>query len=101
MSDFSHAFNPWEDFDKGVYLAGVECREDAEAPDGWTKWIIPGYEYIYIEFENDSTFYLFIFIVSSRKFLLIGAACLFFRMVKQVSQLVQTDIAISVCVINC
>ena len=51
MSDFSHAFNPWEDFDKGLYLAGVECREDAEAPNGWTKWIIPGYEYIYIEIE--------------------------------------------------
>ena len=56
MSDFSHAFNPWEDFDKGLYLAGVECREDAEAPNSWTKWIIPGYEYIYIEIENDSTF---------------------------------------------
>ena len=56
MSDFSHSFNPWEDFNKGLYLAGVECREDAEAPNGWTKWIIPGYEYIYVECENDSTF---------------------------------------------
>jgi hypothetical protein len=44
MSDFSHSFNPWEDFSKGLYLAGIECREDAEAPNGWTKWIIPGYE---------------------------------------------------------
>ena len=43
MSDFSHSFNPWEDFNKGLYLAGVECRDDAEAPNGWTKWIIPGY----------------------------------------------------------
>ena len=56
MSDFSHSFNPWEGFNKGLYLAGVECREDAEAPNGWTKWIIPGYEYIYIECENDATF---------------------------------------------
>jgi hypothetical protein len=44
MSDFSRSFQPWEDFSKGLYLAGVECNEDAEAPDGWTKWVIPGYE---------------------------------------------------------
>lgn len=40
MSDFSRSFQPWEDFSKGLYLAGVECNEDAEAPDGWTKWVI-------------------------------------------------------------
>ncbi len=54
MSDFSHSFNPWEDFKKGLYLAGVECQDNAEAPDGWTKWIIPGYEYIYVECEDDT-----------------------------------------------
>lgn len=33
MSDCSHSFLPWEDgFSKGVYLAGVECTEEAEAP---------------------------------------------------------------------
>ena len=56
MSDFSRSFNPWENFNKGLYLAGVECVEYAEAPSGWTKWIIPGYEYIYVECENDDTF---------------------------------------------
>ncbi len=56
MSDFSHSFQPWEGFQKGLYLAGVECNEDAKAPDGWTKWVIPGYEYIYVERENDNTF---------------------------------------------
>lgn len=56
MSDFSRSFNPWEDFSKGLYLAGVECNDEAEAPDGWTKWIIPGYEYIYVECENNDTF---------------------------------------------
>ena len=56
MSDFSRSFHPWEDFSKGLYLAGVECNEDAEAPDGWTKWMVPGYEYIYVECENESTF---------------------------------------------
>lgn len=56
MSDFSRSFKPWEDFCKGLYLAGVECNDEAEAPDGWTKWIIPGYEYIYVECENNDTF---------------------------------------------
>jgi len=57
MSDFSHSFLPWEDgFTKGLYLAGVECIEDAKAPDGWTKWTIPGYEYIYVQNDNSDTF---------------------------------------------
>ena len=50
MSDITCSFKPWENnFSKGLYLAGVECVDDAEAPDGWTKWIIPGYEYIVVE----------------------------------------------------
>ena len=53
MSDISHSFKPWEDgFRKGLYLAGVECVDHAEAPDGWTKWIIPGYQYIVVENHN-------------------------------------------------
>lgn len=53
MSDISHAFQPWEDgFRKGLYLAGVECVENAQAPDGWTKWTIPGYEYLVVENHN-------------------------------------------------
>ena len=56
MSDFTRSFQPWEDFSRGLYLAGVECRDDAEAPDGWTKWTVPGYEYIYVECEDDNTF---------------------------------------------
>lgn len=56
MSDFSRSFHPWEAFSKGLYLAGVECREDTEPPNGWTKWMIPGYEYIYAECEEDDTF---------------------------------------------
>lgn len=50
MSDISRSFKPWEDdFSKGLYLAGVECFDDAKAPDGWTKWTILGYEYIVVE----------------------------------------------------
>ena len=57
MSDLSRSFLPWEDgFTKGLYLAGVECVEDAEAPEGWTKWVIPGYEYVYVECEGADTF---------------------------------------------
>ncbi len=57
MSDFSRSFLPWEEeFSKGLYLAGVECMDDAEAPDGWTKWSIPGFEYIYAECEDGNTF---------------------------------------------
>ena len=57
MSDFSHSYKTWEDnFSKGLYLAGVECVDDAEAPEGWTKWTIPSFEYIYVEIENENTF---------------------------------------------
>ena len=57
MSDLSCSFRPWEDgFSRGLYLAGVECEDDAEAPDGWTKWIIPGFEYLRAECESENTF---------------------------------------------
>ena len=57
MSDCTHSFKPWEDnYSKGLYLAGVECVDDAEAPQGWTKWTIPGFEYICAEVESESTF---------------------------------------------
>lgn len=52
MSDFSRSFDPWQNgFSQGLYLAGVECNDDAVAPKGWTKWIIPTYEYLYVENE--------------------------------------------------
>lgn len=73
MSDFSRSFNPWEDFNKGLYLAGVECEDGAEAPDGWTKWIIPGYEYICVEHENDDTFSEAIKYLKDRGIPLVGA----------------------------
>lgn len=57
MSDRTRSFLPWEkDFTEGLYLAGVECGTDAEAPEGWTKWIIPGFEYLYTVREGDGTF---------------------------------------------
>ena len=57
MSDFSHAFKPWEEeFTKGVYLAGVECVDEAEPPKGWVKWLVPAYEYLYVECTDRETF---------------------------------------------
>lgn len=73
MSDFSHSFNPWEDFSKGLYLAGVECYDGAEAPSGWTKWTIPGYEYICAECETDDTFSRVITYLNDNAIPLVGA----------------------------
>lgn len=57
MSDRTHSFLPWEEgFTRGLYLADVECTDDTEAPEGWTKWRIPEYEYIYAENESGNTF---------------------------------------------
>ena len=57
MTDFSRAFLPWEeDFSKGLYLAGVECPDDAAAPEGWTKWTVPAFEYLRVECDRDTVF---------------------------------------------
>lgn len=34
---------------------GIECNYEAEAPDGWAKWIISGYEYIYVERDSEDS----------------------------------------------
>ena len=53
MTDMSRSFQPWEDgFTKGLYLAGVEVRDDVQAPEGWVRWDIPGFEYIRV--KNDA-----------------------------------------------
>jgi hypothetical protein len=47
MSDLSRSFRPWEeDFTHGLYLAGVDVRDDAQPPEGWVRWDIPGFEYV-------------------------------------------------------
>lgn len=51
MSDFSRCFKPWEGFARGLYLAGAECVDGAEPPKGWTKWVVPGFEYL--RFDRD------------------------------------------------
>ena len=74
MSDCSRSFKPWEDnFSKGLYLAGVECVDNAEAPEGWTKWTIPSFEYIYAETENENTFPEVIRYMEENNITLVGA----------------------------
>lgn len=74
MSDFSRSFLPWEDgFTKGLYLAGVECIDTVEAPEGWTKWIIPGYEYIYVENEGGESFVKVMEYLKENEMELVGA----------------------------
>ena len=53
MSDCSRSFKPWEEnFSKGLYLAGIECTDDAQAPEGWTKWNVPGFEYLRVQAQE-------------------------------------------------
>ena len=74
MSDFSRSFNHWEDnFAKGLYLAGVEVTDDARPPQGWVKWTIPSYEYIYVKKESQNTFAEVIKYLGENKIQLAGA----------------------------
>ena len=74
MSDCSHSYKPWENnFSKGLYLAGVECVDDAEAPEGWTKWTIPGFEYICVETEHENTFAEVLGYMEANNIALVGA----------------------------
>lgn len=47
--------------------------DGVEAPEGWTKWVIPGYEYIYIENESTDTFGKVIEHLKENKMELVGA----------------------------
>ncbi|NMS89217.1 GyrI-like domain-containing protein [Clostridioides difficile] len=74
MSDFSRSFNPWENgFSHGLYLAGVECLDDAEPPIGWTKWTVPSYEYIYVENVGKDTFQTVILYLHENNIALAGS----------------------------
>lgn len=75
MSDLSHSFKPWEDnFTKGLYLAGVEVMDNAQTPQGWVKWTIPSYEYIYVRKESPNTFAEVIEYLKENNMKLVGAA---------------------------
>lgn len=74
MSDFSRSFKPWEDnYSKGLYLAGVEVLDEAEAPEGWTKWTIPGYEYLSVKCDEEQVFQKVLDFMKSENLELVGA----------------------------
>ena len=73
MSDNSHSFMPWVNFKEGLYLAGAECIDDAQAPVGWVKWVIPAYEYICVENDADDTFAQTLKYMDERNLSLVGA----------------------------
>ena len=74
MSDFSRSFMPWENnFSQGLYLAGVECVDGTEAPAGWSKWTIPGYDYLCVECDNENTFSEVLEYMQTNGFALVGA----------------------------
>ena len=57
MTDLSRSFMPWEDgFTKGLYLAGVECEDSAQPPEGWVRWEMPAFEYLRVRCEGGDTF---------------------------------------------
>jgi predicted transcriptional regulator YdeE len=54
MSNFSRDLKPWEDnLTKGLYLAGVEVVDGAEAPDNWKKWTVPAFEYLSVKVDRE------------------------------------------------
>ena len=74
MSDFTHSFKPWqEDFTQGLYLASVEVASDAQAPEGWVKWTIPAYEYLYVKCEEPDTFAQMMSYMQENNIELVGA----------------------------
>lgn len=47
MSDINMNFEKWGE--EGKYLAGVEAVDGSQAPEGWTKWVIPSFKYLAVK----------------------------------------------------
>lgn len=74
MSDVHMLFQPWEDhFSKGLYLAGIECEDDAMPPLGWTKWHIPSFEMIKVPCDMDDPFTFGLMYLKDHGYTLAGA----------------------------
>lgn len=56
MTGFNRDYMPWDKFANGLYLAGVECVDEAAAPDGWTVWTIPSFEYVRAKINDTESF---------------------------------------------
>lgn len=74
MTDFSRSFAPWQNhFSEGLYLAGIEVEEAAEAPEGWTKWAVPAFDYLVVTVQGDDTFDKMIAYMQANELELAGA----------------------------
>lgn len=75
MTDMSRGFATWtEGFTRGLYLAGVEARDDAEPPKGWTRWNVPGFEYVTLINDGPQAFSQGISMLRDAGLTLAGAA---------------------------
>jgi len=52
MSDTEEKFERWKN--EGKYLAGCEVLDDAQAPNGWTKWVIPSFKYVVVKCNQNT-----------------------------------------------
>ena len=67
MSDFDRSFQPWQEhFSRGLYAT-------TNYPDGWTKWVIPAYEYLYNENTEPQLFEQMLDHMEKNGFSLVGA----------------------------
>lgn len=80
MSDETMSFMPWtNNFTRGYYLAGIEVHKDAQATEGWKKWIMPARKYLVTEVMFEKYMETFMKVIeteiSIRNMKLSGAAC--------------------------
>lgn len=80
MSDETMAFMPWTNhFTRGYYLAGIEVDKDAEAPEGWKKWVMPARKYLVTEVMFEQYMDIFKDVLENQlplnRVKLCGAAC--------------------------
>lgn len=63
MNDVDETFSPWGDM--GKYMAGVEVKENSNAPDNWTKWNIKGGKFIKVKCRIENYSKIFTSIVEN------------------------------------
>jgi len=74
MSDRERQFKPWaHNFTEGLYLAGIECHDDAQPPQGWVRWTVPAFQYLVIMNESEDTFSSTVSFLKANKLSLAGA----------------------------
>lgn len=57
MNDVSEQNKRWDE--TGKYMAGCEADADTEAPDGWSKWVIPAQTYLVVKCTKETYAHIF------------------------------------------